>query len=115
MVLPVQHALQGHPESGALWEKFVNAVIARHGFKSTTHERSLYQGTYKGHRMLICRQVDDLAIGCVDINAIKELVRVICVEDGIDLRDEGVLKSLNGVDVDQTGRAGKTRPSTAKS
>ena len=64
MVLPVQHALQGHPESGALWEKFVNSVIARHGFTSTTHERSLYQGTYKGHRMLICRQVDDLAIGC---------------------------------------------------
>jgi hypothetical protein len=104
MVLPVQHALQGHPESGALWEKFVNAVIARHGFKSTTHERSLYQGTYKGHRMLICRQVDDLAIGCVDINAIKDLVRVICVEDGIDLRDEGVLKSFNGVDVNQTDR-----------
>ena len=22
MVLPVQHALQGHPESGALWEGF---------------------------------------------------------------------------------------------
>ncbi len=52
MVLPVQHALQGHPESGALWEKFVNTVIARHGFTSTTHERSLYHATYKGHRML---------------------------------------------------------------
>jgi hypothetical protein len=104
MVLPVQHALQGHPESGALWEKFVNAVIARHGFKSTTHERSLYHGTYKGHRMLICRQVDDLAIGCADVDAIKDLVRVICAEDGIDLRDEGVLQSFNGVDVDQTNR-----------
>jgi hypothetical protein len=105
MVLPVQHALQGHPESGALWEKFVYAVIARHGFKSTTHERtSLYQGTYKGHRMLICRQVDDLAIGCADLDAIKDLVHVICVNDGIDLRDEGVLKSFNGVDVDQTDR-----------
>jgi hypothetical protein len=36
MVLPVQHASQGHPESGALWEGFVNRVIARHGFSSTT-------------------------------------------------------------------------------
>ncbi|KAI2514205.1 retrotransposon [Fragilaria crotonensis] len=96
MVLPVQHALQGHPESGALWEKFVNTVIARHGFKSTTHERSLYQGTYKDHRMLICRQVDDLAIGSTNTDAIKDLVRVICADDGIDLRDEGILESFNG-------------------
>ena len=42
MVLPVQHALQGHPKSGALWERFFNSVIAPHGFKSTTHERSLH-------------------------------------------------------------------------
>ncbi|KAI2490163.1 hypothetical protein MHU86_24414 [Fragilaria crotonensis] len=103
MVLPVQHALQGHPESGALWERFVNRVIARHGFKSTTHERSLYQGVYKGHCMLICRQVDDMAIGCVDPEVIRDLVRTICLEDGIDLRDESVLDSFkNGVDVEQT-------------
>ena len=104
MVLPVQHALQGHPESGALWEKFVNKVIARHGFTSTTHERSIYQGTYKGHRMLICRQVDDLAIGCADPDATRDLVTTICSEDGIDLRDEGILDSFNGVDVEQTDR-----------
>jgi hypothetical protein len=103
-VLPVQHALQGHPESGALWEKFVNTVMARHGFQSTTHERSLYRGIYKGHRMLICRQVDDLAIGCADIGAVKDLVRIICSEDGIDLRDEGILTTFNGVDVQQRDR-----------
>ena len=99
MVLPVQHALQGHPESGALWEKFVNSVIARHGFESTTHERSLYCGVYKGHQMLMCREVDDLAIGCADIGAVQDLVRVICSEDGIDLRDEGILESFIGVDI----------------
>ena len=104
MVLPVQHALQGHPESGALWEKFVNTVIARHGFKATTHERSIYQGTYKGNPMLICRQVDDLAIGCADPDATRDLVATICTEDKIDLRDEGILDSFNGVDVDQTDR-----------
>jgi Reverse transcriptase (RNA-dependent DNA polymerase) len=104
LVLPVQHALQGHPESGALWERFVNLVIARHGFQSTTHERSLYYGSYKGHRMLICRQVDDLAIGCADTDAVRDLVSTICREDGIDLRDEGLLTSFNGVDVAQTDR-----------
>ena len=54
--------------------------------------------------MLICRQVDDLAIGCVDIDAIQDLVRVICAEDSIDLRDEGILNSFNGVNVEQRDR-----------
>ena len=104
MVLPVQHNLQGHPESGALWEKFVHRVIARHGFMSTTHEQSIYQGIYKGHRMLVCQQIDDLAIGCANPEAVRDLVRTICDEDGIDLRDEGSLNSFNGVDVEQTDR-----------
>ena len=48
MVLPAQHALQGHQESEALWEKFDNTVIAQHGFKATSHKQSIYQGIYKG-------------------------------------------------------------------
>jgi hypothetical protein len=104
MVLPVQHALQGHPESSAQWEKFVYSVLASHGFTSTTLEQSLYQGTYKGHRMLICRQLDDLTIGCIDPNTICDLVKTICEEEGIDLRDKGILNSFNGVDVAQTDR-----------
>jgi hypothetical protein len=96
---------KGHPESGARWEKFVNAIIARHGFKSTTHERSLYQGTNKGHRMLICRHLMIvLSDACEYINAIKDLVQAICSDDGIDLRDEGVLNAFNNVDVHQTDR-----------
>jgi hypothetical protein len=59
MVLPVQHALHGHPKSGALWEKFVNAVIARHGFnRQRTNEaftRALMKGT-------ACSSVDRLTI-----------------------------------------------------
>ena len=54
--------------------------------------------------MLISRQVDDLAVGCNNVDAIRDLVRVICTEDGIDLRDEGILESFNGVDVEQTDR-----------
>ena len=50
---------------------------------------------------LICRQLDDLASGCVVIGAVQDLVRVICSEDGIDLRDEGIWKSFNGVDIKQ--------------
>jgi hypothetical protein len=95
MVLPVQHALQGHPKSGALWKEFVNTVIARHGFKSTSHESTLSHGTYKGHCMLICRQVDDLAIGCANTEeAIRDFITIFCNNHGIELRDEGILASL---------------------
>ena len=101
-VLPVQHALQGHPESGSLWERFLNKVLTRHGFVSTTHERSIYTGVFDGFRMLISRQVDDLAIGCINADSIRKLVAIICSEDKIDLRDEGMLESFNGIDVKQT-------------
>ena len=52
--------------------------------------------------MLISRQVDDLAIGCSNSASIRKLVTIICDEDNIDLRDEGVLASFNGIDVRQT-------------
>jgi hypothetical protein len=45
--------------------------------------------------MLICHQAHNLAIGCVDIGAVQDLVRVVCSEDGIDLRDEGILETFN--------------------
>ena len=63
-----------------------------------------YHGVYKGQRMLICRQVDDLAIGCADQETVRNIVTTICQDDGINLRDEGILTSFNGVDVEQSGR-----------
>jgi hypothetical protein len=33
-LLPVQHALQGHPESGAFWERFINNKVLRCRVKS---------------------------------------------------------------------------------
>ena len=54
--------------------------------------------------MLICRQVDNLAIGCVDPEAISDLVCTICQDDGINLCKKGILNSFNGVDVQQTDR-----------
>jgi hypothetical protein len=101
-VLPVQHALQGNPESGALWEWFINKVLHRHGFKYITHERSLYHSTYDRWKMLISRQGDNLAIGCCNVKSIRKLVAIICAEDKIDFRDEGILTSFNGVDVIQS-------------
>ena len=65
-VLPVLHALQGHPESGKLWEQHITAILqsSEFGFKSTTHDRSIYSATIDGHRVLLLRQVDDFALAC---------------------------------------------------
>jgi len=52
--------------------------------------------------MFISRQVDDLAIGCSNSASIRKIVTIICDEDNIDLCDEGVLASFNGIVVRQT-------------
>jgi len=63
LVLPVLHALQGHPESGKLWEKHISAILQspQFGFKSTTHDRSICSATFEGTKVLLLRQVDDFA------------------------------------------------------
>ena len=65
-VLPVLHALQGHPESGKLWEKHITGILqsADFGFRSTTHDRSIYSANLFGHQLLLLRQVDDFALAC---------------------------------------------------
>jgi len=66
LVLPVFHALQGHPESGKLWEKHITAILRspKFGFTSTTHDKSVYSATFEGAKMLLLRQVDDFAVAC---------------------------------------------------
>ena len=48
MVLPVQHALQGHPESGKLWEKHISKILSKLKFKCMTHDFDQYT---LGHMM----------------------------------------------------------------
>jgi hypothetical protein len=61
-VLPVKHALQGHPKAPRLWEKHIVKILDNLGFKSTTHEKCIYQKTVKGEKVLFLRQVDDFAV-----------------------------------------------------
>ena len=100
MVMPVLHALQGHPESGALWEKHINGILHKLGFKNTTHEKSLYRTEWDGKTVLLCRQVDDIAVACEDQSVCDEIISLISSK--VDMINEGLLKSFNGVDVDQT-------------
>ena len=63
-VLPVLHALQGHPESGKLWERHINDILQSDGlaFQHTTHDCSISSATIDGHKVLLLRQVDDFAM-----------------------------------------------------
>ena len=76
-VLPVQHALQGHPESGALWAKHIAAVLSDLGFTAMTHAPCIYKGTWKDKEVLICKQVDDFQIASHDRGTIEEVIEQI--------------------------------------
>jgi hypothetical protein len=43
-VIPVMRAMQCHPESSRFWEKHINRIIPKYGFKPTVHEPCLYLG-----------------------------------------------------------------------
>jgi hypothetical protein len=101
-VLPVNHALQGHPEAPRLWEKHIVAILDKMGFKSTTHERCVYQKTVDGEKVLFLRQVDDFAVACRQKEISKEIIRNIGAQLQVPLNDLGILKKFNGVDVLQT-------------
>jgi hypothetical protein len=101
-VLPVKHALQGHPEAPRLWEKHIVKILANMGFKSTTHEKCIYQKTIDGEKVLFLRQVDDFAVACCNPAITKEIIRQVGVQLTVPLHDLGVLTKFNGVNILQT-------------
>ena len=69
MVLPVLHALQGHPELDKLWESHIPDT-----FKCTTHERTIYSTTFRSvNKVLLLCQVNDYALASPD----KEIAKAI--------------------------------------
>ena len=73
LVLPVLHALQGHPKSGRLWEGHINPILFSLGFRYTTHDRSIYSATIDNEKVLMLRQVDDFAIVCSNEDTAKQI------------------------------------------
>ena len=62
IVLPVKHALQGHPESPRLWSQKIHSILIKLGCKNTTHEPCLYTKTVQNKPIFFLRQVDDFLI-----------------------------------------------------
>ena len=108
-VLPLFRALQGHPEAGVLWERLITEIlIDRMGFRNTVHERNIYSGTLNGKDVLVCRQVDDFAVGAESpeiaelfIQEIRKHVQAEYAAMGIET-EQGVYQRYNGIDVIQT-------------
>ena len=108
-VIPVERALQGHPEASRLWERMIVGILVDQlGFISTTHERNLYRGKIDGKTVLVCRQVDDFAVASSEQSTAQKLIALIneqvTTEDqGIgSIRPSGVHCKYNGLDVHQT-------------
>jgi hypothetical protein len=109
-VIPLNKALQGHPEAGALWERMIVGILEGEelGFKSTTHERNLYRGQLDGELVLVCHQVDDFAIASASTAAAEKLIAIInahatTASKGIGTPDDqGLALRYNGVDVHQS-------------
>jgi Reverse transcriptase (RNA-dependent DNA polymerase). len=100
-VLPVKGSIQGHHDSGELWQAKINEVIHSYGFKSTTHEPCLYRGSYKGQDMLLCRQVDDMLMAGARDDIIKEFAAEIAIKLQVTCGSKPSAQ-FNGLDIIQT-------------
>ena len=99
--LPALHALQGHPESPRLWEEYINNIlINKLNLRHTTHERNIYTGTFQGHRILLLRQVDDIAVAAPTVDVARALITLI--GESVHLEGHLLLNKFNGVQVEQT-------------
>ena len=102
-VLPVQKALQGHPESSQLWALHMDKILkSKFNLKPTTHEGCLYRGIYKNEEVLFLRQVDNFAVATKHESTATSLITEIDSHMTIQIKDLGLLTRYNGVDITQS-------------
>jgi len=101
-VLPVNQALQGHPESPRLWANHIHNILATLNFKSCPHEPCLYTGTFNGCRIIFLRQVDDFAIASPTPELASSFLDELDKHLKQKLKRQGLLTNFNGLDVHQT-------------
>ena len=112
MVLPIHHALQGHPESGKIWMKMIdNILINQLGFRITTHDRFIYIRERDGQVQLLLRQIDILCTRMTSKKVARDLFNDIGVkiqfpsekeDNKIPFEFLGVVTDYNGMDIIQT-------------
>ena len=105
VVLQVNGALQGHPESPRLWSKLIDGIIRELNFKPCHHEPCLYYtntifGSNK--KVLFLRQIDDFAIAYQDEETAEQVIKAIDSKMTIQIKNLGLLTRFNGIDNVQT-------------
>ena len=109
LVLPVKRALQGHPESGKLFQRHIDKIITSPelNFRATVLDRSLYRTEYEGETVLLLRQLDDFALSCNSETVANEIVGIIVKklqlpnEDNPPFEVFGLVKDFDGVLLEQ--------------
>jgi Reverse transcriptase (RNA-dependent DNA polymerase) len=104
-VLPVCHALQGHPEAPRLWENHIHSILSdKLHYKPTTHEKCLYTSGSPSHpdqQAALLRQVDDFAISVSTSTACEQRISAIGSFLQVPLNQLGVITKFNGVNIQQ--------------
>ena len=97
-VLPVQHALQGHPESPHLWETHIHAILVdRLNFVPTTHEKCLYsKRDSQGNLQLLLQQVDAFSVAAKEKHLCEATISAVGKYLQVPLNDLGLIKSSVG-------------------
>ena len=105
-VLPVRHALQGHPESPRLWATMIHGILTGStlNFSCASHEPCLYHGTVNNTPIFLLRQVDDFAIAVPSETIANEIFAKIQAGLQQPLKLLGILNMFNGIDVTQSQR-----------
>jgi hypothetical protein len=102
-VVPVQAAMQGHPESPRLWEKHIDKILrGKLRFKPTIHEPCLYCGVFDGQRVIFKRQVDDFAIGAKTESIANKIFDILDSSLRMPMRRQGLIVMYNGLDIQQS-------------
>ena len=120
-VIPIQKALQGHPESPLLWPQHIHNILTKEeGFECCTHEPCIYfkQDPANAHGdddhevylkktaddgfVLILRQVDGFAISGSSLEACEKVRQTIQKQMTNQLHNLGSIKRFNGLDIHQT-------------
>jgi hypothetical protein len=101
-VIPVRRAMQGHPESPRLWEKWCDKMIQEHHFTPTTHEPCLYTGIWQGEKCYFKRQVDDFEFATSSISLANSFYDAIDDHLTMPIKRQGLVTLFNGVDILQS-------------
>ena len=101
-VLPVRHALQGHPKSPRLWAGKIHKILATLGLHSTRHEPCLYTGVIEGKQIFLLQQVNNFALSTPSIAFGNTILDLIQLHLSQPLKPLGTLEIINGLDIVQT-------------